>query len=132
MEREKTRKRESIEPIFMTVQTLTRHGYFREYYVDKGIDHPPWCLCLANLRAPIYHTRLHVLQHCRQHAPYHDILTTDIPQLMGVDWGLEQLGAPNPVLQAFINFLKQSGAFTKLDVPFKLNLILPPQPPPPA
>ena len=118
------------EPFGRVVQTLTGHGYFGEYYVDKGIDHPPWCLCSADLGAPVYHTRLHVLQHCRRHAPYRDILTTDIPQLMEVDWGPEQLGAPDAVLRAFVNFLKQSGAFTKLDVPFELNLILPPQPPP--
>ena len=120
------------EPFGCIIQMLTGHGYFREYYVDKGIDHPPWCLCSADLRAPVYHTRLHVLQHCRRHAPYHNILITDIPQLMEVDWGPEQLGTPNAVLQAFVNFLKQSGAFTKLDVPFKLNLLLPPQPPPTA
>ena len=92
----------------------------------QGHCPPPWCLCSATLGAPVFHTRPHVLQHCRRHAPFRNILTTDIPQLMEVDWGPEQLGAPNAVLRAFVDFPKQSGAFTKFDVPSKLNLILPP------
>ena len=39
------------------------------------------------------------------------------------------LGEPKTLLPFLIEFMTRSGAFTKLDVPFSLNLILPPERP---
>jgi len=41
-------------------------------------------------------------------------------------WELARLGEPRSRLPGLMSFLNDSGAFTKLDIPFSLNLILPP------
>jgi hypothetical protein len=41
-----------------------------------------------------------------------------------LEWTIAHLGEPKVMLPGFIKYLKASGAFTKKDIPFKLNLIL--------
>jgi len=45
---------------------------------------------------------------------------------MDLEWEWERLGDPKFNLPVFADYLRKSGAFTKLDIPFSLNLIIPP------
>ena len=80
----------------------------------------PWCLCSSSDGAPVFHTRSHILKECPRYAPF---------DLHDADWDLTSLGEPKTLLPFLISFMNESGAFTKLDIPFSLNLILPPERP---
>ena len=107
-------------------QTLSGHGYTGEYYSRMKLDASPWCLCSANPGAPVFHTRYHVLRECSRHASSRHYLLAHNPDLHDASWDLALLGEPQTRLSSLISFMSDSGAFTKLDIPFSLNLILPP------
>jgi len=109
---------------------LTGHGYTGEYYHRMHLsDVSPWCLCSTSAGAPVFHTRLHTLLECPRHAQHRHLLKDGNPDLHQPDWSVALLGEPKTRLPAFSLFLFMSGAFTKLDVPFELKLILPPERP---
>ena len=108
-----------------TSQTLTGHGYTGEYYKRMFLEESPWCLCSKSPGAPVYMTRDHILRHCSRYTSSRFDLARRIPDLMNPSWEPHLLGAPS-ALPALTRFLKSSGAFTKLGIPFRLNLILPP------
>ena len=123
-------KNTSRELFARATQTLTGHGYTGEYYSRMKLENTkPWCLCSSSAGAPVFHTRSHVLKECPRHAPFRHILEDAIPDLHDADWDLASLGEPKTLLPFLIEFMTCSGAFTKLDVPFSLNLILPPERP---
>ena len=107
-------------------QTLSGHGYTGEYYARMRIPESLWCLCSTSDGAPVFNSRHHVLKECRRYSRDRRILIDDIPNLLDPDWQVASLGEPKKALPAFVRFLENSGAFTKLGIPFKLNLILPP------
>jgi len=108
-------------------QTLTGHGYTGEYYNRFNLpDTSPWCLCTLADGAPVFHTRDHVLRDCPRHSTSRPILERSDEFLMDPAWELARLGEPRSRLPGLMSFLNDSGAFTKLDIPFSLNLILPP------
>ena len=109
---------------------LTGHGYTGEYYSRMKLENTkPWCLCSSSDGAPVFHTRSHILKKCPRHTPFRHILEDVIPDLHDADWDLASLGEPKTLLPFLISFMNESGAFTKLDIPFSLNLILPPEQP---
>ena len=103
-------------------QTLTGHGYTGEYYQHMKLDTSPWCACSTNPGAPVLHTRWHVLALCPRHARFRHILPT---ALTDPDLDFLELGVISN-LKSLLHFMHVSGAFTKLDRPFHLDLILPP------
>ena len=107
-------------------QTLSGHGYMGEYYSRMKLDVSPWCLCSANPGAPVFHTCYHVLQECSRHASSRHYLLTHNPDLHDASWDLALLGELKTRLSSLISFMSDSSTFTKLDIPFSLNLILPP------
>ena len=105
-------------------QTLTGHGYTGEYYTKMHIpDASPWCLCSTIVEAPVFHSRRHVLAHCPRHDSFRPILKD---ALRNPELDMKDIGDPKP-LKSLLHFMHASGAFTKLDRPFHLNLILPPE-----
>ena len=105
-------------------QTLTGHGYTGEFYSRFRItDASPWCLCSSTLGAPVLHTRRHILSLCPRHARSRHILKDN---LRDPDLDLCEIGDPSS-LKSLLHFMHVSGAFTKLDRPFSLDLILPPE-----
>ena len=110
-------------------QTLSGHGYTREYFTKMKIPESPWCLCSTSIGAPVYNTCLHILRECQRYSSSRHLLTDDIPDLHDPNWKIKNLGEPKKALLALISFLDKSGAFTKLGVPFHLNPILPPERP---
>lgn len=103
-------------------QTLTGHGYTGEYYRRMKLDASPWCLCSSTPGALVLHSRRHVLSLCPRHSRYRHILTT---ALTDPDLDFLELGVLSN-LKSLLHFMHVSGAFTKLDRPFHLDLILPP------
>ena len=103
-------------------QTLTGHGYTGEYYRRMKLDASPWCLCSSSLGAPVLHSRRHVLSLCPRHARHRHLLTV---ALTDPDLDFLELGVLSN-LKSLLRFMHVSGAFTKLDRPFHLDLILPP------
>lgn len=103
-------------------QTLTGHGYTGEYYRRMKLDASHWCHCSAELGAPVFHTRRHVLSLCPRHARHRHILAV---ALTDPDLDFVELGVISH-LKTLLHFMHVSGAFTKLDKPFHLDLILPP------
>ncbi|KAF9644410.1 hypothetical protein BDM02DRAFT_3121934 [Thelephora ganbajun] len=89
-----------------------------------SLEQAPWCPCSAD-GAPIYQTHLHILQECNHYATQHHILLEVIPDIYNPSWQPHLLASPSSI-QTFTMFLQKSGAFTKLGIPFHLNLILPP------
>ena len=119
----------SHELFAQATQTLTGHSYTGEYYSRMKLENAkPW-LCSTLDGAPVFHSRLHVLRECPRHTPFRSILEDVIPDLHDADWDLASLGGPKTLLPFLIKFMARSGAFTKLDIPFSLNLILPPERP---
>lgn len=56
-------------------QTLTGHGYTREYYQKLRIpDTSPWCMCSTTVGAPVFHSRRHVLSQCPRHEKFRLLL----------------------------------------------------------
>ena len=106
-------------------QTLSGHGYMGEYYSRMKLDASLWRLCSATPGAPVLHTHYHVLWECSQHASSRHYLLAHNPDLHDASWDLALLGEPKTRLSSLISFMSDSGAFTKLDIPFSLNLILP-------
>jgi ribonuclease HI len=107
-------------------QTLTGHGYTGEYYERLHLEESPWCLCSRdNPDTPTLMTRLHVLRECPRYSQHRSILSEAIPDIMDPTWEPHLLAEPK-ALPAFVEFLTKSGAFTKLGIPFHLDLILPP------
>ena len=106
-------------------QTLSGHGYTGEYYARMLPRESPWCRCSTTLGAPVLMTRDHILRHCTRYTTHRPSLHNGIPDLMNPTWQPHMLGSP-AALPALARFLKDSGAFTKLGIPFHLNLILPP------
>lgn len=105
-------------------QTLTGHGYTGEFYAKFHIpDASPWCLCSSSIGAPVLHSRRHVLSQCPRHARFRSILKE---ALRDPDLDMKMLGDPSS-LKSLLHFMHVSGAFTKLDRPLTLNLILPPE-----
>ena len=103
-------------------QTLTGHGYTGEYYQRMRLDASPWCLCTAEVGAPVLHSRRHVLSLCPRHSRYRHILTA---ALTDPDMDYMELGVISN-LKSLLHFMHVSGAFTKLNRPFHIDLILPP------
>ena len=93
------------------------------------IPEAPWCLCSTSVGAPVYNNRLHILREYRRYSSSCHLLTDNIPDLHDPNWKIENLGEPKKALLVLISFLDKSGVFTKLGVPFHLNLILPPERP---
>ena len=110
-------------------QVLSGHGYTGEYYSQMNIPESPWCPCSTSSGAPIFQTGSHILQECRWYSAHRHILEDACPDLHDPDWQVDRLGEHKKALPALIDFLKSSGAFTKLGIPFHLNLILPPERP---
>ena len=106
-------------------QVLSRHGYTGEYYSRMNIPESPWCPCLTSSGAPIFQTGSHIIWECRQYSAHQYILEEACPDLHDPDWHVNHLGEHKKALPALIDFLKISGAFTKLGIPFHPNLILP-------
>ncbi|KAF9783733.1 hypothetical protein BJ322DRAFT_1007719 [Thelephora terrestris] len=107
-------------------QVLTGHGYIGSYYYRFNIpDTSPWCKCSVP-GAPVLHTREHVLQECPRHSSHRHLIADVDDLLHDPTWSVDRLGEPKSHLPALVSFLSASGAFTKLDIPFALNLILPP------
>ena len=105
-------------------QTLTGHGYTGEFYSKFRItDASPWCLCSSTMGAPVLHTRRHVLSLCPRHTRFRHILKDN---LRDPNLDLCELGDPSSI-KSLLHFMHVSGAFTKLDRPFSLDLILPPE-----
>ena len=105
-------------------QTLTGHGYTGEFYSKFQItDASPWCLCSSTMGAPFLHTRRHVLSLCPRHTRFRHILKDN---LRDPDLDLCEIGDPSSI-KSLLHFMHVSGAFTKLDRPFSLDLILPPE-----
>ena len=105
-------------------QTLTGHGYTGEFYTKFHIaDASPWCLCSTSVGAPVFHSRRHVLSQCPRHSQFRSILKD---ALRDPDLDMRMLGDPSS-LKSLLHFMHVSGAFTKLDRPFSLDLILPPE-----
>ncbi|KAF9651395.1 hypothetical protein BDM02DRAFT_3110842 [Thelephora ganbajun] len=95
-----------------------------------SLNQSPWCPCSTD-GAPIHQTRLHILRECHRYAAHCHILSQAIPDLFEPSWQPHMLASPSS-LPAFVSFLQKSGAFTKLGIPFHLNLILlPPHDPRP-
>ena len=104
-------------------QTLTGHGYTGEYYHRMRLpDASPWCPCSSFPGARTFQTRLHILAHCPLYAQFRQVLDQAI---LEDDFSVYELGFPD-FAQSILRFMHLSGAFTKLGVPFHLNLILPP------
>ena len=103
-------------------QTLTGHGYTGEYYQRMKLDASPWCLCSSSLGAPVLHSRRHVLSLCPRHTRHRHLLNI---ALTDPDLDFLELGVLSN-LKSLLHFMHVSGAFTKLDRPFHLDLILPP------
>ena len=105
-------------------QTLTGHGYTGEYYSRFHIPNAtPWCMCSLDAEVPILHSRRHVLSLC----PRHDRFRHDLKDaLRNPDLDMKDIGDPKS-LKSLLQFMHFSGAFTKLDRPFHLDLILPPE-----
>ena len=119
-------KNTSHELFARATQTLTGHGYTGEYYSRMKLENTkPWCLCSSSDGAPIFHTCSHILKECPHHTPFRHILEDVIPDLHDANWDLASLGELMTLLPFLISFMNESGAFTKLDIPFSLNLILP-------
>ena len=109
-------------------QALSGHGYTGEYYARMRIPEAPWCLCSTSSGTPIFQSRSHILCECQRYSVHRHILETACPDLHDPDWQVDKLGEPESALPALIQFLQITGAFTKLGMPFHLNLILPPPP----
>ena len=106
-------------------QTLTGHGYTGEYYKRFNLEESPWCLCSESIGAPILMTQDHILCFCHCYTTDRPTLQKRIPDLMDPSWQPHTLSQPSS-LPALAKFITDSGAFTKLGVPFHINLILPP------
>ena len=110
-------------------QVLSGHGYTGEYYSWMNIPESPWCPCSTSSGAPIFQTGSHIVQECRWYSAHRHILEDACPNLHDPDWQIDSLGEHKTALPGLIEFLKLSSAFTKLGIPFHLNLILPPERP---
>ena len=110
-------------------QVLSGHGYTGEYYSRMNIPESPWCPCSTSSGAPIFQSGSHILRECRRYSAHRHILEDACPDLHDPDWQVDRLGEHKTALPALVEFLKSSGAFTKLGIPFHLNLILPPERP---
>lgn len=105
-------------------QTLTGHGYTGEYYHRMKLpDTSPWCPCSSFPGARIFQTRLHILAHCPLYSQFRPVLDQAI---LDDNFSVYELGFPD-FAPSLLRFMHLSGAFTKLGVPFHLDLILPPE-----
>lgn len=119
-------KNTSCKSFAPATRTLTGYGYTEEYYPWMNLKNTkPWCLCLAPDKSPILHSWLHVLRECPCHTTFRPILEDIISDLHDTDWNLASFREPKTRLLFLIEFMHQSGAFTKLDIPFTFVLTLP-------
>lgn len=104
--------------------SLTGHGYTGEHYQRMNLpDASPWCTCSTTVGAPVFYSRRHVLSQCPRHDRFRPLLRE---ALRDPDLDLDDLSVPAN-LKSLLHFVHESGAFTKLDRPFHIDLILPPE-----
>ena len=94
------------------------------YYQHMHFDQPYHCQCSLDVAIQ---TREHIIQHCPRYEAHHHILLEANEALHWEDWHFCCLGEPEVFLPSLHKFCRKLGAFSKLVVPFHLNLILPPE-----